>query len=99
MIRHILLIQFKPDAQPEAIEALRQAFLRMPDKISGVLSIEWGENDSPEGKNQGFTHCVLMSFADEDARQRYLPHPEHEALKAIFRPVLQEIIVLDYSLR
>ncbi|MGL4479860.1 MAG: Dabb family protein, partial [Aeromonas veronii] len=46
-----------------------------------------------------FTHSVLMTFADEAARQRYLPHPDHDALKAIFRPVLERIIVLDYTLQ
>ncbi|WP_139697534.1 Dabb family protein, partial [Aeromonas salmonicida] len=44
------------------------------------------------------THCVLMTFADERARQRYLPHPDHEALKQRFRPVLERIIVFDYTL-
>ncbi|MGL4507727.1 MAG: Dabb family protein, partial [Aeromonas sobria] len=48
---------------------------------------------------EGFTHSVLMTFADEAARQRYLPHPDHDALKAIFRPVLERIIVLDYTLQ
>ena len=98
MIRHILLIQFKPDADPQKIEAVRAAFLAIPAKVEGVEAVEWGENDSPEGKNRGFTHCVLMTFADETGRQRYLPHSEHEALKTIFRPLLEKIIVLDYSL-
>ena len=40
-----------------------------------------------------------MTFVDEAARQRYLPHPDYEALKAIFRPVLDRIIVLDYTLQ
>ncbi|MBF4349290.1 Dabb family protein, partial [Vibrio anguillarum] len=26
------------------------------------------------------------------------PHPEHNALKDIFRPLLEEIIVFDYSI-
>ena len=99
MIRHILLITFKPDALPADIVAVRAAFLAIPAKVSGVTAVEWGENDSPEGRDDGFTHCVLMTFADEAARQRYLPHPEHDALKAIFRPVLARIIVLDYTLQ
>ena len=97
MIRHILLIRFKSDANQEAIDAVQAAFLAIPSKIDGVVSVEWGENDSPENKNQGFTHCVLMTFADEDGRSRYLPHPEHEALKSIFQPTLDDIIVFDYS--
>nr|CAA6827664.1 MAG: Unknown protein [uncultured Thiotrichaceae bacterium] len=27
----------------------------------------------------------------------YLPHPEHDALKAVFAPLLEDIVVLDYS--
>ena len=98
MIRHILLIRFKPEVDAQAVDAVKAAFLGIPSKIEGVLSVEWGENDSPEHKNQGYTHCVLMTFADEAARTRYLPHPEHRALGEIFRPTVDDIIVVDYTL-
>ncbi|MCG8708634.1 Dabb family protein [Brenneria sp. 4F2] len=96
MIRHILLIAFTEKASAIEIEQVKMAFLQMPEQIEGVQAVEWGCNDSPEGKNAGFTHCVMMTFCDEQARQRYLPHPKHDQLKAIFRPVLNDIIVLDY---
>ena len=99
MIRHILLITFKAGTQADDIAAVRAAFLGIPARVNGVVAVEWGENDSPEGRDDGFTHCVLMTFADEAARQRYLPHPDHDALKAIFRPLLERIIVLDYTLQ
>ncbi|HHQ4570106.1 TPA: Dabb family protein [Aeromonas veronii] len=99
MIRHILLIAFKPGTQPARIDVVRNAFLAIPHQVSGVTAVEWGKNDSPEGRDDGFTHSVLMTFADEAARQRYQPHPDHDALKAIFRPVLERIIVLDYTLQ
>lgn len=97
MIRHILFFTFSENATPVQKDAVKRAFLSMPADIEGVESVEWGCNNSPEGKSAGFTHCVLMTFQDEAARQRYLPHPEHEKLKLIFRPVLQDIIVMDYS--
>lgn len=98
MIRHILLVRFKADASARAIEDLRVAFEAMPSLVEGVAAVEWGENDSPENKNKGYTHCIMMTFADEKGRDNYLPHPEHNALKTLFRPVLEDIIVLDYSL-
>ncbi|MCU6243890.1 Dabb family protein [Enterobacter asburiae] len=98
MIRHILFITLTDDASPEQINVVRQAFLHIPKQVEGVISMVWGVNDSPEAKSAGFTHCVLMTFADEAARQRYLPHPAHDALKSIFRPVLQDIVVLDFTL-
>lgn len=97
MIRHILLIKFKPNASPQQIEELKNSFLSMPTKVEGVDSVEWGLNDSPEGKNKHYTHCVMMTFADEAGRDRYLPHPEHDVLKEIFRPILEDIVVFDYT--
>lgn len=97
MIRHILLIKFKGSAELSELDRLWALFTAMPEKVAGVVSVEWGLNDSPENLNQGFTHSVLMTFANEQGRQSYLYHPEHEALKTVFRPLLEDIIVFDYQ--
>lgn len=97
MIRHILLIKFKQSADASKIEEIKALFESMPEKVEGVTSVEWGINDSPENKNQGYTHSVLLNFANEAARQHYLPHPEHEALKEVFIPLLDDIVVFDYQ--
>ncbi|GLQ73530.1 Dabb family protein [Vibrio penaeicida] len=96
MIRHLLLVEFKEAAQQEQIQSLLGLFLEIPNTVKGVASVEWGKNDSPEGKNKNYTHCIFMTFADEEGRQNYLKHPEHESLKAQFHPILEDIIVLDY---
>jgi hypothetical protein len=96
MYRHLLLVRFQEAAAAADIAAVLQAFLLLKDEVAGLSAVEWGENDSPEGKNAGFTHVVLMSFVDAAARDAYLPHPAHAALKRIFRPVLADIIVIDY---
>lgn len=98
MIRHILLIKFKSSTDTAQITAIKALFEAMPQKIEGVAAVEWGVNDSPEGLNKNFHYSVLMTFVDEAARARYLPHPEHEALKQEFVPLLDDIIVFDYSL-
>lgn len=98
MIRHILLVKFKAEAEQSKIDNVRELFESMPTRVEGVQSVEWGLNDSPEGLDQGFTHAVMMTFTDEQARQNYLPHPEHEALKAVFVPMVDDIVVFDYTL-
>ena len=98
MIRHILLIKFKASATSEKIQQLRELFEAMPTKVEGVNDVEWGLNNSPEGKNKDYTHAVMMTFSDEAGRQNYLPHPEHDALKEVFRPLLEDIIVFDYEI-
>lgn len=97
MIRHILLIKFKEDADPQQIDILKGLFLDMTQKVDGVEDVEWGENNSPEHKNQGYTHSVVMTFSDEAGRENYLPHPEHNALKVVFRPLIDNVIVFDYQ--
>jgi hypothetical protein len=97
MIRHILLIKFKASAEKVLIDELKTLFEAMMYKIEGIESIEWGENNSPEYKNEGYTHCVLMNFTDQKGRENYLPHPEHNKLKQVFRPILEDIIVFDYQ--
>lgn len=96
MIRHVLLIKFKPATTTANIDQIRELFHAIPAKVDGVEAVEWGLNDSPENLNRGFTHTVLMTFADDQARRHYLPHPEHEALKDVFIPLLEDIIVFDY---
>lgn len=98
MIRHLLLIRFKPSVTSSRVQEVRRLFEAMPARIDGVKEVEWGENDSPEGLNKGYTHAVQMTFADEATRRRYLPHPEHEALKGVFVPLVEDIVVFDYPL-
>lgn len=96
MVRHVLLIRFKDTASDNDIDAVLTGFMRIPAQIDGVVDVEWGENDSPEHKNGSYTHCVLMTFIDDEARRRYLPHPAHAQLKALFLPVLRDILIVDY---
>jgi len=70
----------------------------MVQTVAGLSDVEWGKNDSPEGKNQGYSHCIMMTFCDDAARVAYLTHPEHLKAKEVFRPTLEDIIVFDYSL-
>ena len=97
MVRHLLLVRFKADATDDALAALQAAFMAMVNKVSGVVEVEWGKNNSPEHKNKGYSHCIMMTFSDLIARDNYLPDPAHSALKIIFRPLIDDIIVFDYS--
>jgi hypothetical protein len=97
MIRHIILIKFNTTASKNEIDKLKQSFESMPTRIEGVRSVEWGLNDSTEGKNKNYTHGVLMNFVDARVRNNYLSHPEHDELKKILIPILDDLIVFDYT--
>jgi len=96
VLRHVVLLKFKDDAKAEQIREVETEFRALKSRISGVQSLEWGTNVSPEGLNQGFTHCFFVTFADTKARDAYLPHQAHQDFVKILRPVLDKVLVVDY---
>lgn len=94
--RHVVLFKFKDSATPEQVQAIEAAFGELAKKIDTVKGYEWGTNVSPEGLNDGFTHCFLVTFADKAGLDKYLPHAEHQAFVAKLKPVLDKACVIDY---
>lgn len=97
IIRHIVCFKFKESAKKSEIVRVEKEFSALKDKIPGILSLEWGRNNSPENLNKDFTHCFIVSFKDEEARKVYLPHPEHTAFVSILKPILEDVFVIDFN--
>ena len=97
MIRHVVLLNFSEETPTERRAGLAAAFAALADAIPEVRSLEWGLNASPEGLDKGFTHCFLVTFDDEAARDAYLPHPAHQAFVGELKPWLADVLVVDYA--
>ena len=63
MLRHVVLFSFKATAGRASVAEVEAAFTRLPEQIDLIRAYEWGTNVSPEGIDQGFTHCFLLTFA------------------------------------
>lgn len=98
-VRHIVIFTFKPEATPEQIQQVTDALASLPRKIPGINSFEHGVNNSPEGKNLGFTHVYQFTFQNAAARDSYLPHPEHDRFNKFLGElgILQNVFVVDYK--
>lgn len=91
------MFQFHPEVTPDQID---QCFTEMRDmvgKVPGLLAMEHGPYDSPEGLNDGFTHGFVMTFDTASNRDAYLPHAEHERVKDIVVPKLARVVVFDFE--
>jgi lysophospholipase L1-like esterase len=97
-IRHVVLFKFKKEVTEAQLKEVTDAFAELPKKIPGILAFEWGTNNSPEGLSKDFTHCFLVTFKDEKAREVYLPHPEHKKFVDLVLPRLVEAFVVDFSI-
>ncbi|MCB0688420.1 MAG: Dabb family protein [Saprospiraceae bacterium] len=96
ILRHVVLFKFKDDASQANIDMVCQAFENLPKEISQIKGFEWGENNSPEGLNQGLTHAFLLNFSSEADRDAYLIHPAHKAFGKKLGPFLDKVTVVDY---
>lgn len=95
-LQHVVAIKFKADASPEQIKKVEAAFRELKTKIPGIAALESGVNNSPEGKNKGFTHCFILTFLSEKDRDVYLPHPDHKAFGTLLRTIMDDVFVLDF---
>lgn len=96
VLRHVVFFSFKEGTSEAEIKIVVDAFRDLQNKIPGIESFEWGVNSSPEGINKGLTHAFTLTFLSNEARDAYLPHPDHKAFGAILGPFLEDVMVVDY---
>ena len=98
-MKHIAAFKYKAGATSDQINEVTKAFKALPGKIPGITSFESGVNDSPENLNKGFTHVYLLTFENAEARDAYLPHPDHKQFGDLLRKldILEEALVIDFQ--
>jgi len=96
LLRHVVIFKFKDSASEADVKKVVDAFRELPSKVPAVAEFEFGTNNSPEGLNDGFTHCFLITFKTEKDREAYLPHPAHAAFVEVLKPHLDKALVVDY---
>lgn len=99
VLRHVVLFSFTDSTSQSKISQIEQEFAQLPIKVETIADFEYGLNNSPEDKAQGFTHCFLLTFASEKDRDAYLIHPAHKAFGQLLRPHLTNVLVIDYWTR
>ena len=82
MIRHIVLLRFRPAVSEDQIAGLFTKLHQIDGKIPGLLAITSGKSESPEKIERGYMHGFVVDFADWAALQAYQDHPDHKALGA-----------------
>ena len=95
-IYHIVLVKFPP-AKAGRMADLVVALESLRKILPGFLSCTGGPYSSPEGLNLGYTHGLVMTFADAATRDEYLTHPEHEKIKQAFLPDLEGVVAFDFE--
>lgn len=82
MIRHIVLIKFRPEVSEDLIGELFAELRQVREQVSGILDITSGRSESPEKIERGYMHGFVVDFEDWEALEAYQTHPDHKALGA-----------------
>jgi len=96
VLRHAVFFSFKEDVSDEEVTEVVTAFRKLPNEIEEIIDFQWGVNNSPEGLDDGFTHCFLLTFENEAGRAAYLPHDAHKAFGDVLRGKNDKVFVVDY---
>jgi lysophospholipase L1-like esterase len=96
VLRHIVLFKFKDDVTDAQKDEVNRAFHGLKHGIPEILDFERGINNSPEGLDKGFTHGYQVTFASEEDRAVYLPHPEHKKFVSLIGGKIDDVMVFDY---
>ena len=96
MLKHVVMIKYKPDTSEAHIQRFVQQARDMFGQIPELLEIEVGRDVVEESRSW---HVVLLTrFDDAPALRRYQGHPVHEALMVFNGPFVESVAVVDYPL-
>ncbi len=95
-LKHVVLYKFKAETTEPQLQEVIDTFAALPNKIDAIIGFERGANVSQEGKSEGFTHCFVVTFRDEQGRDAYLKHPAHLEYVNVVRDRREKVLVFDY---
>ena len=75
MIRHVVFYTYKDSCTKEEIEKVYNNLDAISARLPGRIGYTWGPNTSHEGRNQGYTHCLVADFKDAAARDLFIEDP------------------------
>ncbi|KAL7807117.1 dabb domain-containing protein [Trichoderma aethiopicum] len=104
-ITHTVLFQIRADAKPEDVKAACDRFLALKDNCIHpttntpyIASLKGGQDNSPEGLQNGITHGFVVEFNSAEDRDYYVrTDPAHQAFVKSIGGLVEKAIVVDFS--
>jgi len=96
MVRHIVLLKWKPDTSPEQVQASAEGFAGMRDSIDVVRSMYFGPD---LGLMDGtFDYAMVADFDSVEDWHAYRDHPDHIAFFQRFGHLAADVARVQYAL-
>ena len=96
MLRHVVLFGFAAGTTEAEIDEVVRRFAALRESVPDIVLFEWGPNISPEELNPELSHCFLLTFRSEAARDAYLIDPAHVAFAQWVGTWVEHVTVVDF---
>ena len=97
MIKHIVLLNFKPTTTPQQIADFSQTAYNTLKALPGVNNLFVGKTMPVRGTPK-YQFTLVMDFSDEATLDIYRKHPDHiKFATEVLRPLVDETVVLDFA--
>jgi len=97
MIRHVVMFRFKEEAGEAERRSVSEGLSALPDSIPEIVRYDHGSD--LELREGNFDYVLVAEFADAQAFERYVGHPEHQRfVRERLTPAASERVAVQYSL-
>jgi hypothetical protein len=94
MIKHVVVMKFKKDAQEAGIGELEKKLGALPGEIPEIKSYEFGRDVIRSERSYDF--ALVSVFEDIESLKRYQIHPRHQEVLKIVKELCESVIVADF---
>ena len=98
MLRHVVLLRWKPEIPADQVEAITAALQALPAVVPEIRAYSCGPDLGLSG-DANSTYAIVADFDDEVGWQAYDTHPEHQSVRAdLIRPWLAARTAAQFTL-
>ena len=94
MIKHVVMLKFKKDAQEAGIGELGKKLGALPAEIPEIKSYEFGRDVIRSDRSYDF--ALVSVFEDIESLKRYQIHPRHQEVLKKIKDLCESVIVADF---
>jgi antibiotic biosynthesis monooxygenase (ABM) superfamily enzyme len=92
---HVITIRWKPAATPAQIDQAIKGAEALPSQYPGIVRV-W-TNPIKKQLPEGYSHVIVMEFANEDALKKYADSPAQKKWYELYMPIRDESRTSDIT--
>lgn len=94
MIKHIVMLKFKKDANESGIDELEKKLGALTGVIPEIKSYEFGRDIVRSERSYDF--ALVSVFKDTESLKIYQVHPRHQEVLKTVKDLCESVIVADF---